>query len=222
MNHLAPLLLTKDAIVFDLDGTLLHTEPDIRMAINAALAEYGHRTIDPSLELPNLHGPSRELIGSAVALVDFPQEDLDTLIPHFQRHYKQQAHAHSHLYPGVRELLEHLRDRDYKLAICTNKVEVNARHALQKTGIIDFFQVITGSDTTAFPKPHPLPLSHTLKELDVVHEKAVLIGDTHVDGRCAARCNVDFILHQNGYGRPHEAEIRIAGQFKTYGGVFAE
>jgi phosphoglycolate phosphatase len=222
MNHLAPLLLTKDAIVFDLDGTLLHTEPDIRMAINTALTDCGHRAIDPNVELPNLHGPSRELVSSAVALVDFPEEGLDVLIPIYQRHYKLQAHAHSHLYPGVMELLEHLRDRDYKLAICTNKVEVNARHALQKTGIIDFFQVITGSDTTAFPKPHPLPLSHTLKELDVVHEKAVLIGDTHVDGRCAARCNVDFILHQNGYGRPHEDEIRIAGQFKKYGGVFAE
>lgn len=221
MNHLAPLLFTKEAIVFDLDGTLLHTEPDIRMAINAALAECGHREIDPDIELPNLHGPSRELIGSAVALVDFPEDRLEELIPLYQRHYKLQAHAHSNLYPGVRELLEHLRDRDFKLAICTNKIEANARHALKKTGIIDFFKVITGSDTTAFAKPHPLPLSHTLKELDVAHENAVLIGDTHVDGRCAARCNVDFILHQNGYGRPSETEYRIAGQFNAYGGVFA-
>lgn len=222
MKHLAPLLLTKEAIVFDLDGTLLHTEPDIRMAINAALAECGHKKIDPNIELPNLHGPSRELIGSAVALVDFPEESLGVLIPAYQRHYKQQAHAHSYLYPGVRELLEQLRNRHFKLAVCTNKIEANARHALQKTDIIDFFQVITGSDTTAFSKPHPLPLAHTLKELDVAHENAVMVGDTHVDARCAALCNVDFILHQNGYGRPHEAEIRIAGEFKTYGGVFAE
>lgn len=221
MNHLAPLLLNKKAIVFDLDGTLLHTEPDIRMAINTALTECGHRAIDPNVELPNLHGPSRELVGSAVALVDFPEEGLDILIPIYQRQYKLQAHAHSNLYPGVMTLLEQLRDRDFKLAICTNKIEVNARHALTKTGIIDFFDVITGSDTTAFPKPHPLPLSHTLKELDLAHEHAVLIGDTHVDARCAAHCNVDFILHQNGYGRPSETDYRIAGQFNTYGGVFS-
>ena len=221
MNHLAPLLLSKEAIVFDLDGTLLHTEPDIRMAINTALTDYGHRAIDPNVELPNLHGPSRELVGSAVALVDFPEEDLDVFIPIYQHHYKLQAHAHSHLYPGVISLLEELRERDFKLAICTNKIEANARHALTKTGIIDFFDVITGSDTTAFPKPHPLPLSHTLKELDVAHEHAVLIGDTHVDARCAAHCNVDFILHQNGYGRPSETDYRIAGQFNTYGGVFS-
>lgn len=221
MNHLAPLLLNKKAIVFDLDGTLLHTEPDIRMAINTALTECGHRAIDPNVELPNLHGPSRELVGSAVALVDFPEEGLDILIPIYQRQYKLQAHAHSNLYPGVMTLLEQLRDRDFKLAICTNKIKVNARHALTKTGIIDFFDVITGSDTTAFPKPHPLPLSHTLKELDVAHEHAVLIGDTHVDARCAAHCNVDFILHQNGYGRPSETDYRIAGQFNTYGGVFS-
>lgn len=221
MNHLAPLLFTKEAIVFDLDGTLLHTEPDIRMAINGALDEYGHRQIDPSIELPNLHGPSRELIKSAVALVQFPEENIDALIPAYQRHYKQQAHANSNLYPGVMELLEHLRDRDFKLAICTNKIEANARHALKKTGIIDFFQTITGSDTTAHAKPHPLPLSHTLKELNVSHENAVLIGDTHVDARCAAHCNVDFILHQNGYGRPHEADYRVAGQFDAYGEVFA-
>jgi len=221
MNPLATLLLSKEAIVFDLDGTLLHTEPDIRMAINSALTECGHRTIDPNVELPNLHGPSRELVGSAVALVDFPEEGLDVLIPAYQRHYKLQAHAHSTLYPGVMAMLEHLRERDIKLAICTNKIEANARHALQTTDIIDFFSVITGSDTTAFPKPHPLPLSHTLKELDVAHVNAVLIGDTHVDARCAAHCNVDFILHQNGYGRPSEADYRIAGQFNTYNGVFS-
>jgi phosphoglycolate phosphatase len=221
MNPLATLLLSKEAIVFDLDGTLLHTEPDIRMAINSALTECGHRTIDPNVELPNLHGPSRELVGSAVALVDFPEEGLDVLIPAYQRHYKLQAHAHSTLYPGVMAMLEHLRERDIKLAICTNKIEANARHALQTTDIIDFFSVITGSDTTAFPKPHPLPLSHTLKELDVAHVNAVLIGDTHVDARCAAHCNVDFILHQNGYGRPSETDYRIAGQFNTYNGVFS-
>lgn len=221
MNHLAPLLYTKEAVVFDLDGTLLHTEPDIRLAINTALAEYGHREIDPNTQLPNLFGPSRELLRSAVALVDFPDEGLDELMPAYQRHYKLQAHANSSLYPGVMELLEHLRERKFKLAVCTNKVEVNARHALQKVGIIEFFNVITGSDTTAHPKPHPLPLSHTLKQLEVAHEHAVLIGDTHVDARCAAHCNVDFILHQNGYGAPSEPEYRIAGKFNKYGGVFA-
>ncbi len=77
---------------------------------------------------------------------------------------------------------------------CTNKIEVNARHALKTTGIINFFMVITDSDSTAHPKPHPLPLSHTLKELDIAHEKAVLIGDTHIDARCAAHCNVDFVF----------------------------
>jgi phosphoglycolate phosphatase-like HAD superfamily hydrolase len=48
-----------------------------------------------------------------------------------------------------------------------------------------------------------------------------MIGDTHVDARCAAHCNVDFILHQNGYGRPSETDYRVAGQFNTYGGVFS-
>jgi FMN phosphatase YigB (HAD superfamily) len=86
------------------------------------------------------------------------------------------------------------------------------RHALKTTGIIDFFMVITGSDTTAHPKPHPLPLSHTLKELGVAHEKAMLIG------RIAMSI---FFLHQSGYGAPSEAEYRIAGQFNTYEGVFA-
>ena len=221
MNQLASLLCTKEAVVFDLDGTLLHTEPDIRMAINAALSECGHREIDPTMVLPNLFGPSRELLKSAVALVDFPHENFEELVPIYQRHYKQQAHAHSSLYSGVIALLAHLRDREVKLAVCTNKIEVNARHALKTTGIIDYFKVITGSDTTAHPKPHPLPLSHTLKELGVAHEKAVLIGDTHIDARCAAHCNVDFILHQSGYGAPSELEYRIAGQFNTYEGVFA-
>jgi phosphoglycolate phosphatase-like HAD superfamily hydrolase len=83
-------------------------------------------------------------------------------------------------------LLEQLSDRDFKLAVCTNKIE-----------------------------------PHTLKELDVAQEKAVLIGDTHIDASCAAHCNVDFILHQSGYGVPSEPEYRIAGQFNTYADMFA-
>lgn len=221
MNHLAPLLFTKEAIVFDLDGTLLHTEPEIRMAINAALTECGFEPLDPEMALPNLHGPSPEVLECAIATVNIPSARIPEVHAAYQRHYKLQAHAHSKLYPGAVELLEHLRDRDFKLAICTNKNEANARHALTTAGIIDFFKVITGADTTAFPKPHPLPLTHTLKQLDVTHENAVLIGDTHVDARCAAHCNVDFILHQNGYGAPSEPEYRIAGQFNTYGGVFS-
>ena len=221
MNHLAPLLFTKEAIVFDLDGTLLHTEPEIRMAINAALTECGFEPLDPEMALPNLHGPSPEVFESAIAKVNIPSARIPEMHAAYQRHYKLQAHANSKLYPGAVELLVHLRDRDFKLAICTNKNEANARHALTTAGIIDFFKVITGADTTAFPKPHPLPLTHTLKQLDVTHEDAVLIGDTHVDARCAAHCNVDFILHQNGYGAPSEPEYRIAGQFNKYGGVFS-
>lgn len=220
MNHLAPLLFTKEAVVFDLDGTLMHTEPEIRMAINAALVDCGFPEIDPEMALPNLHGPSREVLESAAAMVDVPSSFVPKLQEAYMRHYKQQAHAHSRLYPGALELLEHLRDHDFKLAVCTNKVEANARHALRTVGIIDFFDVITGGDTTAHAKPHPLPLSHTLKQMGVAHEYAVLIGDTHVDARCAAHCNVDFILHQNGYGAPSEPEHKIAGQFNSYGDVF--
>ena len=220
MKHLAALLKTKKAIVFDLDGTLMHTEPEIRMAINGALHQYGYPTLDTNTPLPNLHGTSREVFESAVALTDVKNRDIAAIHLAYTKHYIQQGHAHSALYPGVLALLEHLKEHDYKLAVCTNKNETNAHHALTAAGIINFFPVITGGDTTDHPKPHPMPLTYTLAQLGISHHQAVLIGDTHIDAQCAERCSVDFILHQNGYGDPKESEYKIAGQFKTYENVF--
>ena len=221
MKHLAPLLKTKEAIVFDLDGTLMHTEPEVRLAINRALADCDCPQLAPGTRLPNMYGTIAHILESALPLVGVPVSRVPEIQAVYTKHYNQQAHANTALYPGVRTLLEELRAHHFKLGVCTNKNEAAALHALKTAGIFDFFSAVTGANTTLFSKPHPLPLTHTLKGLGVDAQNAVLIGDTHVDAECAAQCNVDFILHQGGYGAPAGTEYKIAGQFMTYESAFS-
>jgi phosphoglycolate phosphatase len=221
MKHLAPLLKTKEAIVFDLDGTLMHTEPEVKLAINRALADCDCPQLPPETRLPNMYGTIPHILESALALIGVPASRIPEIHAVYTKHYNQQAHANTALYPGVRTLLEELRGHHFKLGVCTNKNEAAALHALRTAGIFDFFSAVTGANTTLFPKPHPLPLTHTLKGLGVAAQNAVLIGDTHVDAECAAQCNVDFILHQGGYGAPAGTKYKIAGQFMTYERAFS-
>ena len=221
MKHLAALLKTKEAIVFDLDGTLMHTEPEVKLAINRALADCDCPQLAPETRLPNMYGTIRHILESALELVGVPLTRIPEIHAAYTKHYNQQAHANTALYPGVRTLLEELKAHHFKLGVCTNKNEAAALHALKTAGIFDFFSAVTGANTTLFAKPHPLPLTHTLAGLGVTTDRAVLIGDTHVDAECAAQCDVDFVLHQGGYGAPAAADYKIAGKFMTYEVVFS-
>ena len=221
MKHLAPLLKTKEAIVFDLDGTLMHTEPEVKLALNRALEEYGYPQLTPNMRLPNMYGTIPHILESALTLVGVSVSRVPEIHAAYTQYYNQQAHANTALYPGVRTLLEELRAHHFKLGVCTNKNEAAALHALKTAGIFNFFSAVTGANTTLFSKPHPLPLTHTLAGLGVAADRAVLIGDTHVDAECAAQCGVDFVLHQGGYGAPTATDYKIAGQFMTYEVVFS-
>lgn len=221
MKHLAPLLKKKEAIVFDLDGTLMHTEPEVKLAINRALEDCDCPQLAPEARLPNMYGTIPHILESALNLVGVPLARIPEIHAAYTKHYNQQAHSNTNLYPGVRTFLEELKTNHFKLGVCTNKNETAALHALKTAGVLDFFCAITGSNTTLFSKPHPLPLMHTLKGLGVTTDRAILIGDTHVDAECATQCGVDFVLHQGGYGAPSATDYKIAGQFMTYEGIFS-
>ena len=188
------------AIVFDLDGTLMHTEPDIRRATNQALLDCGFQTLAPEQVIPNLYGPLPDLLASVMQVV----------------HAARQAHDHSFLYPGVLALLDQLLSQGHQLAVCTNKIERSAKQALERHGLSTYFTVVTGGDTTAHPKPHALPLLATIAALKVAASDCVLVGDTHVDALCASNCGIPFVFHRSGYGDDSVQQHPIAASFFDY------
>jgi phosphoglycolate phosphatase len=145
------------AIVFDLDGTLLHTEPDIRQAANQALLDCGFQTFAPEQVIPNLYGPLPDILASVMQLVQAPAVAAEDIQQAYLTHYARQAHDHSFLYPDVLTLLDQLLSQGHQLAVCTNKIERSAKQALERHGLSSYFTVVTGGDTTAHPKPHKLP-----------------------------------------------------------------
>jgi len=204
------------AVVFDLDGTLMHTEPDIRLATNQALLDCGFQTLAPEQVIPNLYGPLPDILASVMQVVQAPAVSAEDIQQAYLTHYARQAHDHSVLYPGVLALLDQLLSQGHQLAVCTNKIESSARQALERHGLSTYFTVVTGGDTTAYPKPHALPLLATIAALKVTASDCVLVGDTHVDALCASNCGVPFVFHRSGYGDDSVRQHPIAASFFDY------
>lgn len=204
------------AIIFDLDGTLMHTEPDIRRATNQALLDCGFQPLPPEQVIPNLYGPLPDILASVMTLVQAPTVAAEDIQQAYLTHYARQAHDHSFLYPSVLDLLDKLQSRGHKLAVCTNKIEVSAKQALERHGLSSYFKVVTGGDTTAHPKPHALPLLATIEALKANVNDCLLIGDTHVDALCASNCGIPFIFYRNGYGDDSVRQHPITASFLDY------
>ena len=200
------------AIVFDLDGTLIDSAPDIRAIANVVLAEEGAGPI--SLE------ETRSFIGNGAATfvarmmaargVDATTERQARMLAAFKELYNT-AVAHSALYPGIADLLARLRADGHRLGVCTNKPLRPARFVLGHFGILDHFDTVLGGDSLPEQKPDPAPLLKAFEMLGADDpEDRLYVGDSEVDAQTAERADVPFALFLGGYRKappedlPHE------------------
>lgn len=220
MNNTQAFIANYSDFVFDLDGTLMHTEPDIRLAANRALLECGFKPLSAEQPITNLYGTAADILASIMGVTQLPETQAAEIEAAYFKHYAQQAHAHSFLYPDVSRLLHALIARGCRLGVCTNKIESAAKQALERHHILHLFDTVIGGDTTTQAKPHAKPLLHAVRSMGATTEETILIGDTHVDALCAANCNMPFIFHRNGYGNDMVNHYPIAGEFSTYSEIF--
>lgn len=205
------------AFVFDLDGTLLDSVPDITAAASATLCQYGHAPLPAGYVLPNLHGTAGELVRDVFVERGYPAPiDLVRLRAEFEAHYEAQQHRCARLYGGVPQWLEWARAQGIALGICTNKLERLARDGMQALDIAQGFAAITGSDTYGVAKPSPQPLLRTLTQLGVAPQDAVFFGDTHADAACAQAAGVRFAWHTAGYGDARVQQLAQAARYGSY------
>lgn len=201
------------ALLFDLDGTLVHSLPDIAGALNAMLEE---------MELPALaYEEVRLMIGDGIsALVsralaasggtaDHLPEDLDetAVRQHFRRHYRDRLTRETKPYPGVVETLERLRAAGWRMAVCTNKAERPARQILEELELTAFFEGLAGGDTYARAKPAAEPLLGLLGELGHPAEQAIMIGDSPADVGAARNAGMPVVAVSYGYRKVAAAEL---------------
>jgi phosphoglycolate phosphatase len=199
----APLL------VFDLDGTLADTAPDLLGSLRHVLVQHGFKA-EPQAGLQDGigHG-ARHLIefalhqqgaAPAVSIVDAMHRD-------FLSHYEENICSQTQAYPGVLDLLDRFADGGWRFAICTNKPECFSRNLIDKLGLASRFAAICGGDTFASRKPHPAHLFGTIKAAGGEPEKALMVGDSRTDLDAARNAGIPFVGVSFGYTPVPMAEL---------------
>jgi phosphoglycolate phosphatase len=189
------------AIVWDLDGTLVESAPDLATALNALLNEQGQHGHTVANVRVMIGGGVAKLIerGFRSSGAPLDPEDVERLVPRFMKIYEACATDSTHLVPSAREVLEHYYHAGVKQGLCTNKPIAVTRQILDALDFKGYFDSIIGGDSTRAKKPHPLPLLTCLREMGIRPEDAIMIGDSGADVGAARSANVPVILVPDGY-----------------------
>jgi phosphoglycolate phosphatase len=196
-------------LVFDLDGTLVDTAPDLLTTLEAVLPRHGFEVeIDLSFRNGIGHG-ARHLIECALhrqrSAVDTIM--LDSIHRDFIDHYEANICVSSRLFPGCAELLDRFAAAGWQFAVCTNKLERLSRLLLAELEIEGRFAAISGGDTFASRKPDPAHLMETIAAAAGAPENAVMVGDTRVDLDTARSAGIPFVGVTFGYTPVPMAEL---------------
>lgn len=182
------------AVVFDLDGTLVDSSPDIAAALNRVLAEYGGRELRPEEVVPLLGEGSRRLVEEAALLSGAAiGAALTTVNKAYLDEYRAQPAELSTVYPGVAEALESLRSEGIPMGVCTNKNQELAEIVLRELDLADCFSAIVGADVVAESKPAPGHLLAAVKGLAAEPSETLYVGDSVIDEATAAAARVEFV-----------------------------
>jgi phosphoglycolate phosphatase len=203
-------LKTRTALIFDLDGTLVDTLPDLADGLNMLLAEEGAAPLSAD--------QVRTMVGDGVAVLvergfqaaaTWPEDSAERrrLIARFLDLYEPRAARRSRPFPGVPDTLSRLVESGSRLAICTNKPEAATHTLLRELDLSRFFSAIVGGDTTPRKKPDPLTILTALQALDANPEQAVMIGDSSNDVAVARAISIPVVVVTFGYTRIPPAEL---------------
>ena len=204
----------KFTILFDLDGTLVDTAPDLMSAHNHVMKKYGYPTKSTE-DIRNLVGKGAgALIGRSIwgqAKKEFGKiEDekiKNKMVTEFIDFYAKNIVKESKLVNGVKEFLKWCKNQNISMAVCTNKQEHLSNDLLKKIGIYDYFEYVAGSDTFDYCKPDPRHLTSVIEILDGDIKKSLMIGDSETDANAAKAAEIPVILLENGYTEKNSEEI---------------
>jgi phosphoglycolate phosphatase len=208
----------RPALIFDLDGTLVDTAPDLLGATNAVLRSEGRRQVDPATLRHMVGFGARSLITQAMAATGAPVADdaqLGALVERFLVHYRAHIADDSVPFPGVEETLADLMRAGRHLAVLTNKPQEMAELLLDKLNLTRFFPVIYGAGRMSYVKPDARIFHDVVR--DLAAERGIMIGDSITDLATARAAKAPIILVNYGY-TPEPAETlgadAVTGDFR--------
>jgi phosphoglycolate phosphatase len=216
----------KFTILFDLDGTLVDTAPDLLLAHNHVMRKFGYPTKSTE-DIRNLVGKGAgALIGRSIwgqAKKEFSkvldEKIKDEMVKEFVNFYGKNIVNESTLVTGVKDFLIWCKEQNISMAVCTNKQEHLSIDLLKKIGIYDFFEYVAGSDTFDYCKPDPRHLTNVVEILDGDVKKTIMIGDSETDANAGKAAEVPVILLENGYTEKNTNEIYHNHLIKDFTGI---
>ena len=216
----------KFTILFDLDGTLVDTAPDLMLAHNHVMKKFGYPTKSTD-DIRNLVGKGAgALIGRSIwgqAKKEFSkvldEKIKDEMVKEFVNFYGKNIKNESTLINGVKDFLIWCKEQNISMAVCTNKQEYLSTDLLKKIGIYDFFEYVAGSDTFDYCKPDPRHLTNVVEILEGDIKKTIMIGDSETDANAAKAAQIPVILLENGYTEKNATEIYHNHLIKDFIGI---
>ena len=204
--------------IFDLDGTLVDTAPDLTGSLNHCLARKAMAPVTLDMVRPHAGHGSRAMLKAAYgwAARDLADDELEDQVACFLSFYEENIARHSLPFPGAVDALDRLRDAGFLLAICTNKSERLARLLLDSLGLSARFAAIAGFDTFAARKPDAIHVVGTIEQAGGNPARAVMIGDTRTDTSAARNAGIPSILMAFGYDANAQARAEashVAGDY---------
>ena len=185
--------------LFDLDGTLVDTAPDINRAMNFALTTAGLQPVTEALTRHWVGHGSRVLMQQALDHQAQPHDGLDALLADFIAHYETHIADHSRAYPAVEEALLALKTAGAGLAVVTNKLTRLSVPLLTALDLTPLFDCIVCGDTAERPKPAADPALHACQALSLPVEAVLFVGDSETDVGCARAAGCDVVCVPDGY-----------------------
>lgn len=205
--------LAIEVVVIDLDGTLVHTAPDLAEASNRMLADLGMPKLSEDTVKGYVGNGVTQLIKRVLTGDMHAEPDADLFArarPIYEKHYAEVYSLYSHPFPDVVEGLDALKQAGFRLGCITNKVERFTVPLLKDTGLYDYFELVISGDSLPRMKPDPMQLLHACEHFGITPDRMLLIGDSMNDAEAAraAGCHVFCVPYGYNHGVPvHDLDV---------------
>jgi phosphoglycolate phosphatase len=216
----------KFTILFDLDGTLVNTAPDLMHAHNHVMKKYGYNERKLS-DIRKLAGRGSKVmltrsmheLAELSGKVKKTDDVIENMTKEFIDYYSKNILTESTLKKGVLNFLTWCKKNSISMGVCTNKQEHLSIDLLKKIKIYNFFDYVAGGNTFDYSKPDPKHLTSTIEIIGGDVKKSLMIGDSETDSSSAVAANIPFILIENGYTEKKVTEIRHDHLIKDFNGL---
>ena len=195
-------------ILFDLDGTLVDTAPDLMAAHNHVMKKFGHEEKKMS-DVKSLAGKGAWVMMQRSFKKEIQDENIKKeMTKEFIDFYSKNIDRESRPIKGIFNFLKWAKSKNISMAVCTNKQERLAIDLLKKLNMYEYFEYTAGSDTFEFNKPDPRHLTNVVEIIGGDLNKTIMVGDSEVDAMSAYNAKLPFVLVKDGYTEKTEKEIK--------------